>query len=353
MPAIQKIANFTIKGHLGKGGMGDVYKAIQHPLGRTVALKLLMNQGTGNDEAVARFETEARAIARLDHNNIVSLYEYGEENNINFFAMQYVDGTSLDQVLKKKKQLPLFIVMDFAKQICRGLLYAHKKGIIHRDIKPHNILITKNGDCLVSDFGIAQIFRESRITMTGIAVGTPEYMSPEQARGEKLDNQTDIYSLGTLLYEMLTGNPPFTGKNPVSVAYNQVHSHPIPPSSIRKDIPKRLELIILKALKKDKADRYKSIEGMLNDLDTVQLEEKSTLFESKPKPNKETTKVDDKRITDRRSGDRRTGSRRGGTGSIPEVKFNLFCMYFWKHTLKQQWLSLILVAILYVYLIIK
>lgn len=344
MPAIEKIANFTINGHLGKGGMGDVYRALQLPLGRTVALKLLMQQGASEEEAVARFKTEARAISRLEHNNIVSLYEYGEEDGINYFAMQYVDGSSLDRVLKKKKQLPLYIVMDFAKQICRGLLYAHKQGIIHRDIKPHNILITRDGNCLISDFGIAQIFRESRITMTGIAVGTPEYMSPEQAKGKKLDNQTDIYSLGVMMYEMLTGNPPFTGKNPVSVAYNQVHSQPLPPSSQRKDIPKRLELIILKALKKDKKNRYKSIEGMLKDLDTVVLEEKSSLFDNvKAKSDRETG---DQRITDRRDGDRRSGSRRGGGDK--DIKFNLFSMSFWIHTFKNQWLSLIFIFVLYV-----
>ncbi len=349
MPALHKIANYTIKGHLGKGGMGDVYRAIQEPLGRTVAIKTLLQQGGDSEESVARFETEARAISRLDHNNIVSLYEYGEENGVNYFAMQYVDGTSLDHAMKKQKTFPLYIVMDFAKQICRGLLYAHRQGIIHRDIKPHNILITRDGNCLISDFGIAQIFRESRITVTGMAVGTPEYMSPEQARGDKLDNQTDIYSLGVLMYEMLTGQPPFTGKNPVSIAYNQVHSQPLPPSTARKDIPKRLELIILKSLKKDKKSRYSSIEGMLKDLDTVVLEERSSLFDKKTKKNEE--EEDDNRITDRRGDDRRNESRREGGGS--HVSFNLFSLHFWLHTFKNQWLSLLLVAVLYGYLIFR
>ncbi len=343
MPAIEKIANFRVTGHLGKGGMGDVYKAIQEPLGRTVALKLLADQGSANDEAIARFETEARAIARLNHNNIVSLYEFGQENGIHFFAMQFVDGSTLDQILQKKKTLPVYIVMDFAKQICRGLLYAHRQGIIHRDIKPHNILITRDGTCLISDFGIAQIARENRITLTGIAIGTPEYMSPEQAKGEELDHQTDIYSLGILLYEMLTGNPPFTGKNPVSVAYNQVHNQPIPPSTNREDIPKRLELIILKALKKDRKDRYKSIEGMLNDLDTVVVDEKSNLFESLIKKEPEEP---DNRITDRRNDERRKDSRRGGAGS---GSFDLMSSEFWAETFRQQWLSLILIGILYLY----
>jgi len=353
MAAIKEIANYKVTNHLGKGGMGDVYQAIQAPLGRNVALKLLLNQSSADEEAVKRFEAEARAISRLDHNNIVSLYEYGEENGIRFFAMQFIDGTTLDKALKKKGKLPLEIVMDFSKQICRGLLYAHRQGITHRDIKPHNILISRDGTCLISDFGIAQIIRESRITMTGIAVGTPEYMSPEQAKGKKLDNQTDIYSLGILLYEMLTGEPPFTGKNPVSVAYNQVHAMPLPPSSARKDIPKRLELIILKALKKDKKERYSSIDQMLDDLDTVVLEEKSTLFgKFANSENTEEEEIENKRITDRRGGDRRDFNRRdGATGSMPA--FNFLSVDFWVHSIQQQWLSLMLILFLTIYIIVR
>ena len=341
MPAIKEIANYKIVGQLGKGGMGDVYKAIQEPLGRTVALKVMLNQGDNDEESVKRFETEARAISRLNHNNIVSLYEYGEESGLHYFAMQYVDGKDLNEILKKEKKIPIPIVMDFAKQISRGLLYAHNQGIVHRDIKPHNILIDRDGNCLISDFGIAQIFKERRITVTGKAVGTPEYMSPEQAKGGKLDQQTDIYSLGILLYEMVTGEPPFTGQNPVSVAYNQVHSQPLPPSLKCKSIPKRLELVILKALKKDKKERYQNISTMLDDLDTVVYEEESRLFSKRTTSS--TPVINDKRITDRRSGDRRNGSRR-------EEKIPLFSFAFIKKTLSDQWLSLILVLVLYIYI---
>ena len=335
MSAIKKIANFSITGHLGKGGMGDVYKAVQEPLGRIVALKVLFNRA-GDEKAVKRFETEARAISKLQHNNIVALFDYGIEDGLNYFAMQHIDGQDLNSLLKKKKQLPFDQIIDISKQICRGLLYAHESGIIHRDIKPHNILIDKSGNAFISDFGIARIFKESGITHTGITIGTPEYMSPEQAEGKDLTPQTDIYSLGTLMYEMVAGTPPFTGNNAVAVAYKQVHELPKPSSLHRADVPKRLDLIILKALKKSKNDRYKLISSILRDLDTVKLDDKSTLFVKKTKTAE--IAAADERITDRRN----SSSRDNGT-----VAFNPFSINFWLHTIKSQWLSLILIAILY------
>lgn len=337
MAAIKKIGNFEVIGHLGKGGMGDVYKAIQQPLGRAVALKVLLNN-QNDQQAVARFETEARAISKLQHNNIVSLFDYGTENGLNYFAMQLVTGQDLNSFLKTKKQLDFQEIIDITRQISRGLLYAHSAGVVHRDIKPHNILLDSDMACYISDFGIARIFRERGVTQTGVAIGTPEYMSPEQAQGKSLDAQTDIYSLGTLMYEMVTGIPPFTGKNAVGIAYKQVHEQPKSPSKHRSDIPKRLELIILKALKKDKKDRYKSIESLLNDLDTVVISEKTGLFKA---VKKEESTEDNDRITDRRApSERRTGDNRKG-------QFNLF--RFIINTLKNQWLSLILIFVLYIF----
>jgi serine/threonine protein kinase len=339
MAAIKKIANFAISGHLGKGGMGDVYKAVQQPLGRDVALKVLFNH-QNDDKAVSRFETEARAISKLQHNNIVSLYDYGIENGLNYFAMQYVEGKDLNTLLQEKRQLGFKQIIDITRQISRGLLYAHSAGIIHRDIKPHNILLDSDENCYISDFGIARIFRESGVTQTGVAIGTPEYMSPEQAQGKSLDSQTDVYSLGTLMYEMVTGIPPFSGKNAVGIAYKQVHEHPKPPSKHRPDVPKRLELIILKALKKSKKERYRSIEGILNDLDTVVIAEKTGLFKA-VKPSKPEVSEPDTRITDRRAPmERRTENNR-------RDKVTIFS--FIGNTLKNQWLSLILIAILYVH----
>lgn len=263
------IGKYKIIGRLGKGGMGDIYKAIQEPLNRTVALKVLPPQLSRDDEFAKRFEIEAKAISLLQHQNIVSIFEYGEEGSYRYFAMQFVDGTDLCRYIGEHKTLPITEIIDLSKQICRGLRYAHNCSIIHRDIKPQNVLIDKGGVARLSDFGIAKIFSGTDITMTGAAVGTPEYMSPEQAQGKKLDVQTDIYSLGIVMYEMLTKRPPFIANNPMAVAYKQVHELPVPPSVKRKDTPKRLELIILKMLKKDKRERYNSIEEVLDHLDSV------------------------------------------------------------------------------------
>jgi serine/threonine-protein kinase len=328
----QKLGHFKILGKIGKGGMGDIFKAVQEPLNRTVALKILPPQLSRDEEFAKRFEIEAKAISLLQHHNIVSIYEYGEEDGLRYFAMQFVDGTDLGRYIADNKMLPIHEIIDLSKQICRGLRYAHNNSIIHRDIKPQNILLEKNGTVRISDFGIAKIFSNTGITMTGSAVGTPEYMSPEQAQGQKLDAQTDIYSLGILMYEMLTRRPPFMGNNPMAVAYKQVHELPVPPSAKRKDTPKRLELIILKAIKKDKRDRYNSIEEMLDHLDSVDPGEMVSrgvagVGIQLTKPG-DTDKTDvDRRITDRRS-------NRHRDDSAP-----FFSKEYWKEVLRTQWIS--------------
>lgn len=349
MAALKRIGNFEIIKHLGKGGMGDVYQAVQQPLGRKVALKVLFSNNADDDESRKRFEIEAKAVSRLEHTNIVSLYDYGIVNGLHYISMQYIDGVCLyDQI--PKRGMSVEKVIDYSKQICRGLLYAHKSGIIHRDIKPQNIIIDKNNSCKITDFGIAQIFREKSITMTGIAVGTPEYMSPEQASGKKLTQSTDIYSLGIVMYEMLTGTVPFTGKNAVAVAYKQVHEMVEPPSVHRKSIPKRLELVIVKALKKDVNQRYSSIEELLDDIDTIELDDVSSIFSSQSPSEKDDTQSN-RRITDRRGGDRRGLDRR--TTTVLTIPFRPFNGAFWIQTIRQQWLSLVLIVILYLLYFIK
>lgn len=324
-----RIGHFRITGKIGKGGMGDIYKAVQEPLNRIVALKVLPPKLSRDEEFAKRFEIEAKAISLLQHQNIVSIYEYGEEDGLRYFAMQFVDGTDLGRYIASNKMLSIIEIIDFSKQICRGLRYAHSHNIIHRDIKPGNALLDKNGVIRLSDFGIAKIFSGTNITMTGSAVGTPEYMSPEQAQGKKLDVQTDIYSLGILMFEMLTRKPPFTANNPMAVAYKQVHELPVPPSLKRKDTPKRLELIILKALKKDKRDRYETIEEMLEHLDSVDPQEKveqaTVMFRSVKKNRKEKNDFD-RRITDRRSNSRKNN------------KASLFSRSYWINMFKTQWL---------------
>lgn len=344
----ETIGNYKILGRLGKGGMGDIYKAVQKSLNRTVAIKVLSPQMGRSDEFTKRFEIEAKAISLLQHQNIVSIFEFGEENGLKYFAMQYVDGEDLGKRLFQKRPLRIPEVIDYSKQICRALRYAHNKDVIHRDIKPQNVLIDKNNTCMLTDFGIAKIYAETNITMTGVAVGTPEYMSPEQAEGGVLDAQTDIYSLGIVMYEMLTKKPPFTGTNPVAIAYKQVHELPIPPSAMRKDIPKRLELIVLKTLKKNRMERYKTVELLLDDLDTVDIDEQvskpTVSLKTHKRESKTQTGIPEKRITDRRSGDRRYHEYAPQNPIIsPE-----FWLYLWR----TQGISLIFITILAVLFIL-
>ncbi len=330
------IGAYTIIGRLGKGGMGDIYKAIQNPLNRIVALKVLPPHFVRDEEFAKRFEIEARAISLLQHQNIVSIYEYGEDEGYRFFAMQFVDGMDLAQLIEGHRAVPISEVIDFAKQICRGLRYAHTHDVIHRDIKPQNILIDRNNIPKLSDFGIAKIYSGTNITMPGFTLGTPEYMSPEQALGKKIDHQTDIYSLGIVMYEMLTKQVPFTGGDAMAVAYKQVHDQPVLPSQKRRDTPKRLELIVLKALKKEREERYQSIEEMLGHLDSVDPDERAgtgtgiaaVTVDSEAWPASE-------RPTERRIVDRRQSSY-----YLPVTGRG------WLELLKSQWLSLTLIGIL-------
>lgn len=329
------IGHYKILERLGKGGMGDIYKAIQDPLNRIVALKVLPPQLGRDEEFSKRFEIEAKAISLLQHQNIVSIYEYGAENGYQYFAMQFVDGMDLSKYIAEHKEVSITGIIDFSKQICRGLRYAHANNVIHRDIKPQNILIDKDGVAKLSDFGIAKIFSGTEITMTGFTLGTPEYMSPEQALGKKIDHQTDIYSLGIVMYEMLTKKPPFMANDPMAVAYKQVHEQPPAPALKRKDCPKRLELIVVKAIKKNKEDRYQSVEEMLDHLDSVDPNERpdKTTASMRVVENGETQallpKDSDRRIVDRRSdslGKQMTTSR------------------YWIELAKTQWLSWFLIA---------
>jgi serine/threonine-protein kinase len=259
--------------------------------------------------------------------------------------MQYIDGENLAQRINSRRPMPLEEIIDLSKQICRGLRYAHGMQVIHRDIKPQNVLLDRKNVARLSDFGIARMVSSSHITMTGVTVGTPEYMSPEQASGKELSTQTDIYSLGILIYEMLTKEPPFTADNPVAVAYKQVHEIPVPPSARRKDTPKRLELIVLKALKKNLAERYSSVDEMLEHLDSVDINEtvSRTTMRLKSQKIEAAPLVSDgfveKRITDRRND--------GRMAEKPTLA-NLISLRYWKGLLYQQWLSLSLLAILYI-----
>lgn len=332
----KRIANFEIVRELGRGGMGRVYlaKQMQHTADgseealREIALKVLTIPTAHNSkeqkeyaEAKERFDSEVRAVSLLESGNIVRLYDSGFADGMQYLAMQYIDGPSLFDIIQRyKKTMPIDKIINYTKQICRGLLFAHSKGVIHRDIKPQNILVSKENDnCLITDFGIARIKRDERLTIVGRAVGTPEYMSPEQASGKHLDQQTDIYSLGILIYEMCTGNPPFYGNDPVNIIYRQVYEEPKKPSKIRHDIPVRLENIIMKTLKKNKTERYKTVHDILKDLDMIVSEEKINIpvpnLKAIPKIVSDKSSNADKKHTDsvfierRRTVDRRKNMR--------------------------------------------
>jgi len=249
--------------------------------------------------------------------------------------MQFVDGMDLSRLIAERKELTIEEVIDFSKQICRGLRYAHNNNVVHRDIKPQNILIDKNNIVKLSDFGIAKIFSGSDITMTGFTLGTPEYMSPEQALGKNIDHQTDLYSLGIVMYEMLVRRPPFTANDPMAIAYKQVHETPPPPSMKRKDTPKRLEMIILKALKKNKEERYRSVEEMLDHLDSVDPDERTTGTTTASMPVVGAADSSIKKTADRRIVDRREAA----------WLFHSFGdKRYWLEMAKTQWISWLLLA---------
>jgi serine/threonine-protein kinase len=343
-----KIGKYRILGKIGKGGMGDIYKAVQEPLKSIVALKVLPLQLSRDDEFTTRFRKEGDAVSRLGtHQNIVTMYDYGEDDGYLFIAMQFIDGMDLGTYIADTKTVAVLDIINFSKQICRGLLHAHENDIVHRDIKPQNLLLDKNKVIHIADFGIAKAFSSTDITMTGSTVGTPEYMSPEQAQGKKIDAQSDIYSLGIVMYEMLTRKPPFVANNSMAVAYKQVHEQPIPPSVKRKETPKQLELIILKALKKDKRDRYDSVKALLAHLDRVDPDERmdrptqqiSLDGKSRTRAMIAEAKDQDRRIVDRRGGDRRGGGLEGAYEPV-------FSLAYWKTMARIHWPSWLAIAAL-------
>jgi len=251
----------------GGGGMAVVYKAKCHLLKRYVAVKILRSDLVENEEFVERFQKESQSVASLSHPNIVNLFDVGVENDTHYIVMEFVDGKTLKDYIKEKGRLSPEETVDIALQICAGLQHAHENNIVHRDIKPQNILISKEGIAKVADFGIARAVTSATITMAGSGViGSVHYFSPEQARGGHVDKKTDIYSLGIVLYEMVTGVLPFEGDSPVSVALKHLQEKVRPPGEINPDIPKSIQYIIERAIEKDLEKRYQDISEMLHDL---------------------------------------------------------------------------------------
>lgn len=251
---------------IGSGGMSVVYKAKDKILNRFVAIKVLRSEFANDEEFLNRFKTEALAAASLSHPNIVSIYDVGEEEGMQYIVMEYIDGKTLKEFIKEIGRLSSKDAVTIAIQVCRALEHAHKKGIIHRDIKPQNILIDENGIVKVTDFGIARAVSTGTIINTNLTIGSVHYFSPEQARGGYVDNRSDIYSLGIVLYEMVTGILPFDGDSPISIALKHIQEEVRRPTFYNPDIPRSVENIILKALQKDITLRYQNASEMLQDL---------------------------------------------------------------------------------------
>ena len=262
------ISHYKILDKLGEGGMGVVYKAEDTKLKRIVALKFLSSQSLGTPDEKTRFVHEAQAAAALDHPNICTVYEIDEADGHTFIVMAYVEGKSLRERVGKGP-LKLDEVLNLAADIARGLQEAHEKDIVHRDIKSANIMVTKKGQAKITDFGLARLADGTRVTKTGTSVGTVAYMSPEQARGEDVDQRSDIWSLGVVLYEMLTGRLPFNAKQEAAVTYQVVHEEPAPITAVRTGVPMELERIASKCLEKEASNRYQHVDEVLVDLGRV------------------------------------------------------------------------------------
>jgi beta-lactam-binding protein with PASTA domain/tRNA A-37 threonylcarbamoyl transferase component Bud32 len=266
---------YELDGVVGRGGMAEVYRARDIRLDRIVAIKTLRSDLARDPTFQARFRREAQSAASLNHPSIIAVYDTGEDmmdaTPVPYIVMEFVDGRTLRDLLRADRRLMPERAMELVDGILRALDYSHRGGIVHRDIKPANIMLTLNGEVKVMDFGIARAMADSAATMTQTAqvIGTAQYLSPEQARGERVDARSDIYSTGCVLYELLTGQPPFTGDSPVAIAYQHVREEPIPPSRIDAEIPKWADAIVLKAMAKDPGQRYQSAGEMRGDIQRV------------------------------------------------------------------------------------
>ncbi|HUB23301.1 MAG TPA: Stk1 family PASTA domain-containing Ser/Thr kinase, partial [Streptosporangiaceae bacterium] len=263
---------YELDGVVGRGGMAEVYRARDIRLDRIVAIKTLRADLARDQIFQARFRREAQSAASLNHPSIVAVYDTGEDMAngfpVPYIVMEYVDGRTVRDLLQDGHRLLPERSLEIIDGVLRALDYSHQAGIVHRDIKPGNVMVTRNGDVKVMDFGIARAMSDAQATMTQTAqvIGTAQYLSPEQARGERVDSRSDLYSTGCLLYELLTGRPPFTGDSPVAIAYQHVRENPIPPSRVDPDVPAWADAIVLKAMAKSPADRYQTAADMRADL---------------------------------------------------------------------------------------
>ena len=265
---MSKLGRYEIHGELGKGAMGVVYRARDPMLDRTVAVKTI-NMAVELDEMgeyEARFYQEAKAAGGLNHPNIVTVYDIGKSGNIAYMAMELLEGRELKSLMAPDRPLPLVQALDYAAQVAEGLGYAHKHGVVHRDVKPANIMIVRDGLVKITDFGIARMRSAEVRTQTGVVLGSPRYMSPEQVTGKRAEPCSDIFSLGVILYELATGKSPFTGEDVSSIMFQILNFVPAPPSTLSPEAPEMLDFIVAKALAKAPAERYGDAREMARDL---------------------------------------------------------------------------------------
>jgi eukaryotic-like serine/threonine-protein kinase len=304
---------YELDGVVGRGGMAEVYRARDIRLDRIVAIKTLRADLARDQIFQARFRREAQSAASLNHPSIVAVYDTGEDMAtgvpVPYIVMEYVDGRTVRDLLQEGHRLLPERSLEIIDGVLRALDYSHQAGIVHRDIKPGNVMVTRNGDIKVMDFGIARAMSDAQATMTQTAqvIGTAQYLSPEQARGERVDARSDLYSAGCLLYELLTGRPPFTGDSPVAIAYQHVRENPVPPSRVDPDVPVWADAIVLKAMAKSPADRYQTAADMRADLQRAA----SGMPVSAPP-----TRLDNYPRTQRMG----TGAMMAGTTQIPAVE---------------------------------
>lgn len=261
-PSIDRVGNYRILDEIGAGGMAVVYKGVQESLGRTVAIKALKTALTGDASIVTRFEREALSVASFQHENIITLYDFFKERGALFMVMEFVEGIDLYDLLEKSERIPPDIAAIMALHVARGLEYAHFRGVIHRDVKPANVIISRLGEVKLTDFGIART-EHSDLTEAGIGLGTPAYMSPEQVIGDRLDHRSDIWSLGIVTYQMITGRKPFTDDEDRSVMQRIRLEHPVAPREITEGCPRDLERIVVQCMEKRPEDRFNSTQELV------------------------------------------------------------------------------------------
>src|SRR5438093_2069009 len=257
---------YELSDRLGSGGMAEVHLGRRRVLGRTIAIKTLLTQFSSDPSFIARFRREAQSAASLNHPQIVRVYDTGSHDGTHYIVMEYIEGRTLRDIIREEGPLLPERAAEIAADVCAALSFAHQHGIVHRDVKPANIMLTKAGSVKVTDFGIARAMTGDTVTQTAAVLGTAQYFSPEQAQAAPVDARSDIYSLGVVLYEMLTRQVPFTGSSPVAIAYKHVKEAPVLPSRLNPDVPPALEAIVMKAMAKNPDNRYQSAQEMREDL---------------------------------------------------------------------------------------